>query len=649
MIIRNLKLHNFGVYAGDNEFSFEGKKPIVLIGGMNGRGKTTFLEAILLALYGSNSFAYIESEYKTYTQYLRSYVNRNAIDNLCWIELVFEIPLGNEVENYRIVREWEGFSKRLNETISVYKDGEYSDFLTNNWTMFVENLLPSALSNLFFFDGEKIAELAVDTSNEQLKKAIRSMLGISILDVLKNDVLRNLKRISKDSDDSDSLVIVNNLRERKELLCDELESFNSRKKQVQMELESNCSKRDALIQLYSSRGGIAEEKRLETIQKKSDCVSELSLMNNKLIEYASNDLPLRMVKDLLVDIKQHADNENEEQVLKKSIKQLEELQKSYAKKDPDRKVSSNDFIKFIKKYACEQNTEIIYGLSDYSLYQLAILTEKKLDDSNKDVKEIIANKTRLEKRIGELDSYLNLDIDSHELEQINESIKNVDSLILNNQVELKDIENRVSELETSIRESTNAFKEALERYLTNAEYNDGVTRTAKYSEMIIKVVDKYMVELQKRKSDLLGSTITDCYKKLASKKSLIYSISMDYETLDYTFYSDDGNIVPKDSLSAGEKQVMIISILWALAICSKQKLPVIIDTPLSRLDSNHRKSIIKRYFPKASQQTIILSTDSEVNESYYQMMKENIGDEYTLVYDEITKSTSIQKGYNLGN
>ena len=106
MIIKSLKLHNFGVYAGDNEFVFEGKKPIVLIGGLNGRGKTTFLEAILLALYGPNSFAYLESDYKAYTQYLRSYVNRDAIDNLCWIELCFEMSLGEGKESYRIVREW---------------------------------------------------------------------------------------------------------------------------------------------------------------------------------------------------------------------------------------------------------------------------------------------------------------------------------------------------------------------------------------------------------------------------------------------------------------------------------------------------------------------------------------------------------------
>ena len=90
---------------------------------------------------------------------------------------------------------------------------------------------------------------------------------------------------------------------------------------------------------------------------------------------------------------------------------------------------------------------------------------------------------------------------------------------------------------------------------------------------------------------------------------------------------------------------MVIAILWALALCSKKKLPVIIDTPLSRLDSQHRTSIINTYFPNASDQTIILSTDTEIDQNYYEMMKNSVGDEFTLVYNEETKSTSIKKGY----
>lgn len=143
--------------------------------------------------------------------------------------------------------------------------------------------------------------------------------------------------------------------------------------------------------------------------------------------------------------------------------------------------------------------------------------------------------------------------------------------------------------------------------------------------------------------------MTRCYKVLANKKNLIDQILMDENTLDLSYINHDGEKIEKASLSAGEKQLMVISLLWALAICSKRKLPVIIDTPLSRLDSNHREALISSYFPHASEQTIILSTDSEITPEYYNMMKENIGDEFTLVYDDSTKSTSIRSGYFVGD
>ena len=123
---------------------------------------------------------------------------------------------------------------------------------------------------------------------------------------------------------------------------------------------------------------------------------------------------------------------------------------------------------------------------------------------------------------------------------------------------------------------------------------------------------------------------------------------MDPESLNMKYLSEEGKEVAKDSLSAGEQQLMVISVLWALAICSKKKLPVIIDTPLSRLDSLHRAALIQTYFPNAGEQTIILSTDSEIDSTYYKLIKENVGDEFTLNYDEKTKSTSIQKGYLIG-
>ncbi len=135
------------------------------------------------------------------------------------------------------------------------------------------------------------------------------------------------------------------------------------------------------------------------------------------------------------------------------------------------------------------------------------------------------------------------------------------------------------------------------------------------------------------------------HKKLANKKNLIEKVEMDPVTLDLRYLNANGETVNKASLSAGEKQLMVISLLWALALCSKKKLPVIIDTPLSRLDSAHRVSLIQTYFPQASEQTIILSTDSEIDKNYYAIMKNDIGDEFTLIYDDASKSTTIRQGY----
>ncbi len=220
--------------------------------------------------------------------------------------------------------------------------------------------------------------------------------------------------------------------------------------------------------------------------------------------------------------------------------------------------------------------------------------------------------------------------------------------IIDNQVKISELEQSRADASSKANAAASEFSKYVEAYLSTAELRDSTDRTIKYSNIALNVLSNYKIELQKRKTDILAKTITTCYKKLANKKNLIRKIVMDPESLDLTYLSDDEKEVPKDSLSAGEKQLMVVSILWALGICSKKKLPVIIDTPLSRLDSLHRTALIKTYFPNASEQTIILSTDSEVDANYYQIMKENISDEFTLKYDESTRSTTIQKGYLIG-
>jgi DNA sulfur modification protein dndD len=647
MIIRRLILHNFGVYAGDNQFIFEKNKPIVLIGGMNGRGKTTFLEAVLVALYGANSFAFIESKYKSYPQYLRSFVNKSAADQKCSVELEFEVFDGT-IEQYLVKREWRSITKKTEETISVYKDGSSNEFLTNNWPLFIENILPSALSSFFFFDGEKIAEMAVDNTNNQLKNAIRAMLGITVLDILGNDVVRNIKRISKDNCGSETSEGVQQLREEKEKAIAELSKIEKQIVQAMTLLNEDNEKLEELHHAYAVKGGNAVEEKQNIIQKRASLKAQLDSNEEELYGISADILPLTLVSDLLGNIKLQATDEHNDSIMRQAVGQLEQLYSEFEESYSGNLKSGKAFFEYVKSRSLGSSDEHVYELSDQALFQVNELVETKLLEAQTRTKGILTENRKLEKQIGELESYLTLDINEKELQTILSKIKKAEQKVINDKVNLSELEQMRLAANSRVISTTSKFNKYVEGYLVNAETVDSTDRAIKYSNMALQIIERYQVELQKRKARILSETITRCYKKLANKKNLINTIEMDPETLDMKYISEDDKEVARDSLSAGEQQLMVISILWALAICSKKKLPVIIDTPLSRLDSLHRTALIKTYFPKASEQTIILSTDSEIDSKYYKMMQHDVGDEFTLNYDERTKSTSIERGYLIG-
>ena len=647
MIINKLILHNFGVYASTNIFEFHGKKPIVLIGGMNGRGKTTFLEAVLLALYGSNSFAYNESKYKTFGQYLKSFVNITDGTLRTYVDLEFSMDSENK-EIYRIHREWTGDKKRTNENISVYKDQEFNQFLTDNWTMFIENILPSGLSNFFFFDGEKIAELAVENTSDQMKESIKSLLGISVLDLLQSDLGRIINRTSKNQVLNTEANEIEGLRENKEKastvlekLDNELEELNKKKTELQHKLES-------VRQEYISKGGDIVTQRHELFQKRTDISSRMENGREQLVLDAASELPLVLVKDLLRNIREKAEIEQDNRMLTVALQKMEQYSSEYETENGEDKEAIIRFIEYVSGKTKRKYTRISYNISDSSLFHLQMLLDEQLLDQKLAVKSRQNDMIMMQAEADQLDSYLSVDIDEKAIAKIYKKIKQLEQELIEIDVQItrKSDERRTANGELMF--ATSEFSKRVESYLKKVELNDDSDRIIKYSHMANTILEEYKVRLQKNKIEIVAETMTSCYKRLANKKNLIEKIEMDPVTLDLKYFDSDGKEVNKSSLSAGEKQLMVISLLWALALCSKKKLPVIIDTPLSRLDSAHRVSLIQTYFPQASEQTIILSTDSEIDKNYYEIMKDNIGDEFTLIYDDETKSTTIKKGYFLG-
>lgn len=644
MVIKELKLHNFGVYAGDNSFEFVSDKPIVLVGGMNGRGKTTFLEAILLALYGQNSFAYHESKFRSYGQYLKSYINTADGSNEACVELYFSLD-ASENEKYRISRTWNGNVQRIKEDVAVFKNEEWNSFLTENWAMFIENLLPSRLSNFFFFDGEKIAELAVEDTDTQMKESIRSLLGISILDVLNNDMSRILSRTNKKINANNNISEIEKMRETKDQLQKDLFILEKDIMEKNVLLVEKNKELDLLKSEYKAKGGEVVKQREDLYQKRISLSVSVDQSNDILIGDAASELPLLMVKDLLLSIEEQAMLEQEKKTLEMTVYQMKYMLKKYEIDHPDAVDNATHFMDYINENSESSNVEEVYGLSDNTLYRLQELLENGLDSKVKETQNHMKSLKKYMKEIEQLENYLSVDIDKKAIAQIYKKIKKIEKEIADIEVDITSLEEQHRTKNGQFIKANSDFKKNVEVYLQQAELKDDTDRVVKYSQMATSILNEYKIRLQRRKVSVVADTMTECYKKLANKKTLINKVLMDENTLDLKYINSEGEEVLKSSLSAGEKQLMVISLLWSLAICSKRKLPVIIDTPLSRLDSNHRETLINYYFPHASEQTIILSTDSEITEEYYKMMKNNVGDEFTLIYDDNSKSTSIRKGY----
>lgn len=645
MIIRRLTLHNFGIYAGTNTFAFENRKPVTLIGGLNGRGKTTFLEAVLLALYGSSSFVYEESRKATYGLYLRSLINQKDQSMESYVQMEFSMDAGENEGEYMIRRSWNGSGKRIREEILVWKDGIQDDFLSKNWGMFIENVLPSALSSFFFFDGEKIAELAVEKTNEKVQKSIKALLGIQVLDLLEKDLGKILKREKDEGEDQQDLDALFQIKQQEKEQREKAAAAKKRMEEAEERLQAVRRNLESLEMEYKAGGGDIFSSRQELFAESSRLNSALEQLGKRKEEMASGELPLLLVQDLLEDTYEELKEERSAKEMRMANNKIYELFIKYKFQGGGETDQIQEFMEFAQNQPEMKRKDDFLDMSEFALIQCDRLRGKGRQAILQDLRELREEDRKTREKLQDVEQYLMVDIDETALNELYRKILMLKKEVVEAEVESQEAQKLYGEEDRNLQSLIQQRKSLADRTVKVMEAREKSQRKVKYIYQSMDILEKYKIRLQKMKLGQLEQAITDCYHQLANKKNLIDRIEIDRESLDFTYLSAEGEIIDKDTLSAGEKQLMVIAILWGLAICSKKKLPVIIDTPLSRLDSEHRIALIRRYFPMASDQTIILSTDSEIDAKYYEIMKEFVGDEFTLRYDDTVKTTTIEKGY----
>lgn len=644
MLFKRLTLFNIGLYAGENTFTFNGNKPVVLIGGLNGHGKTTFLESILLALYGSDSFAFTDNKVSSYTQYLKNFINTKDGSMSSYVELEFLLE-DSVADVYKIKRSWTDGNK-ISDSVEVYINDEYDEFITQNWHMFIENILPSALSKFFIFDGEKIIVWANENNNRQIKDSILALLGLNVLDNLKNDLNRILstRKIANEDgllEDSEIVELKNRLSIQKNL-------YNKKKSALE-DLENNKlqyiqEENNIRVEFNTSGGDILND--LDNIKDKiKDIKAVLDKLKEKNIDIASRELPLLMLEPLFNDVLEKSLEEIENESLKQSIDKIKKLSEEFVGNSKNNsKENILDFIGYLEDQT-SQDKEVIYNLSKNGYYKMEDLKNVKFKNTIEEYKE---NKNQISKKLKELKKYesaLNIDIDSNKVEELSQKLKEIqakikicDTDIFIASEELKDIKNKLNAVESE-------YEEKISVYLSKIELNNDNNRLNKYAHMALNILQKFKDKIVENKINDLSIKMTECFKNLIGKKNLISKIEIDSKSLDFIYYNGKNEKIAQNRLSAGEKQIVVIALLWSLSLSTDKKLPVIIDTPLSRLDTVNRYSLVKSYFPNASNQTIILSTDSEIDKKYYDVIKESVDNEYTLNYKDDETCTEINVGY----
>ena len=170
-------------------------------------------------------------------------------------------------------------------------------------------------------------------------------------------------------------------------------------------------------------------------------------------------------------------------------------------------------------------------------------------------------------------------------------------------------------------------------------------RSRDFATKAISTVNELAKKTMMNNISLIEVAILEKLGVLFGKEKLITDLRINPETLEVAISTGEEIDLPVDRLSAGERQLLAVATLWGLSSVAGHPLPLVIDTPLGRLDSEHRKRIVNNYFPHASAQVLILSTDEEIVEDLHSILQSSISHEYIIEYSEETASSSIREGY----
>ena len=620
-------------------------KPIVLVRALNGSGKTTLLTSLQVVLYGARLFVGAKSS--DYEQLIRSLQRSDSLGN-SRVDLDLRIEAHGGTEELTVTRQWVVTKSKFLEQLAVHRDGVHDAELSDDWSEYIDGILPAELVQLFLFDGEKIEALAnPNTLPDMLRRATEAFLGIGGIDALAKDLVAVERRtLLRSKDDS---------QEHTEAQA-ELKGLEDQRDQLTLQLGQLAQMEGAARQAFDTTQkdldrftARAEREGLSSFEKAGELRAEEQLARLRVNEAEAD------VRDALADPwsalagldglwAQYASLWHKEQDTRTAKHLLGEIGKR------DTRV-----LKAVAPFLPElalQKLESVFA-EDSTRYQESAQRPIYLDDS--DPPDFSQSKIRAAKvRLESARSYLEkckakLFVCEKKLasipkgEQVADLLQRMAELSSSRadaKAKLDQVVSQRTEIARSLSHIEIRIRTTTERLGKDFRGQAHDAKAMEASQRARAVLSVYKDRLLASKAKWLAEMITSEFASLMRKRKLVDRVNVDPSTYAVTIVAPDGHELPMGRLSAGERQLLAIAVLSALIRERKGQFPVAVDTPLARLDKKHRRALIQRFFSKISHQVMVLSTDEEVDGEIMGEMNRYTAKAYELDYSDHTRSTT---------
>ena len=694
MKIDKIILTNFRQYYGENviDLMTTKEKNIVLLGGKTGYGKTNFLLSLVWCLYGED-IAKIDEGFKkeiqkdgNYSKFLKSSLNWDVAKegkSKFSVEIFIngiELPETRESDsgsNYkcRIKREFNINSSMddLDITIEGIKNSIFHT--PDDKINFINDyLIPLEAAKFVFFDAEKIAnwaELSTKEEGSVLNDALGKLLGLDVYEGLTNDLNIYTDGLRKESATAHVKQQIITTEKGIELNIEKIEDLETEivnKESETAKIKLEIVKYETFLNQHSNKSfntSSLEElykQRNELKQKEKD-------LENKFNEL-SEIIPFVLAAGKLEEVNEHLKLQEEESYLSEKRNELIEKNNVLIEKlfnNPPFPIDGD--ISFSKKmfYAdkAKKIVEDVFGKIENanefefehdlskSDKELVIETFNHIRKQSKDIfEQTIDNFNRVKNDIFEVEKVIKKIESDLEDEEVIEYTTN------KNEAERK-IEKLIEEKGSfqnqreNLKRENEKLNQSLQVLLKKISVSEQKKKKLDKANLYIKALEDFVSEQKKSKcSTLEQTTFKEMHQlmhklKDGSNGKFIAAIKAEAlpnnDGLKISLFDGDGNITPKESLSMGEKQIYISSLVKAILSLAVQDFPIFIDTPLGRLDHEHINNFLVSYYPNLASQVVLMATNNEIPPSRFKLVKDYVANAYLL--ESNNNQTKFKQGY----